>query len=292
MRSLSPPLRRLVYIDIKYRDTRADETSLFQSNPALMKAHTNWTADDIPDLTGRNVIVTGANSGVGFESAIEFARHGSRTVIACRSHTRGEKALDRVKREVPNANVELMMLDLGDLGSIERFVGEFSQAHEQLHSLINNAGIMATPFRKTASGFESQFGTNHLGHFALTAKLMPLLLAAPSSRVVNVSSLAHRGERIDFDALRFERNGYNRWRAYGRSKLANLLFTYELHRRLQNAGLRHVESVAAHPGVSKTNIAQGLGLIGKIAIADRRSVFAERPYGSVADTSSGGGSER
>ena len=147
--------------------------------------------------------------------------------------------------------------------------------------LINNAGIMATPYRATADGFESQFGTNHLGHFALTAELLPVIAAAPSSRVVNVSSLAHRGEKIDTENLQTGNRNYNRWRAYGRSKLANLLFTYELQRRLASAGIQHVESLAAHPGVSRTNIAQGLGLIGKIAMPVAGLFFQSAQMGAL-----------
>ena len=240
-----------------------------------------WTADDIPDLTSRTVVVTGGNSGVGFASVVEFTRHGADTILACRSISRGETALQRVHELVPSARVRLMHLDLGDLDSINRFVDGVRGSHDALHVLLNNAGIMAAPFRTTVSGFESQFGTNHLGHFALTAKLMPWLLRAPTSRVVNVSSLAHRGETIDFNSLQFRREGYNRWRAYGRSKLANLLFTYELQRRLDRAGVSNLTSLAAHPGLSRTNISHSLGILGRLAMPIAGLFFQSAEMGAL-----------
>ncbi len=223
-----------------------------------------WTEEDIPDLAGRTAIVTGANSGIGLTTAVQLARRGATTILACRSPARGEAALRRLNSQVPSTDASLEILDLGDLTSVDSFADRFHQNHRVLHLLVNNAGVMATPFRKTASGFESQFGTNHIGHFALTAKLMPLILAAPSARVVNVSSLAHRTAQIDFNQLQFERENYNRWRAYRVSKLANLLFTYELQRRLEGANIDNVSSLAAHPGFTRTNLLQGLGLIGQI----------------------------
>ena len=223
-----------------------------------------WTAANIPDLSGKTAVITGANSGIGYETALELARHGATTIVVCRSVSRGESALGRIKESAPSSQVRLMLLDLGDLASIDAFAESFTKENENLDLLINNAGIMATPYRTTKDGFESQFGTNHLGHFALTAKLMPSILASPSARIVNVSSLAHRSGGIDFDALQFDRSNYGRWQAYGNSKLANLLFTYEMHRRLRRANVEHVASMAAHPGFSRTNLAQGLGLIGTL----------------------------
>lgn len=231
-----------------------------------MKEFQRWTAADVPDLSGMTAVVTGSNSGVGYEAALELARHGAYVTLACRSTSRGESALRRIKNASPSATVDLVQLDLGDLGFVDRFVEQFRTSRDTLDLLINNAGVMATPYRTTKDGFESQFGTNHLGHFALTGKLLPLLINSPASRIVNVSSLAHREEKIDFDAIQFTRENYNRWRAYGRSKLANLLFTYELQRRLDESGIDNVKSLAAHPGVSRTNIAQGLGWIGKISM--------------------------
>ena len=240
-----------------------------------------WTVDDVPDLTGMTAVVTGANSGVGYETAIELARHGADVTLACRSASRGESALRRLKSDATGATGELAQLDLGDLTSVDRFSNHFCATHDKLDLLINNAGVMATPYRTTASGFESQFGTNHLGHFALTGKLLSLLLKSPASRIVNVSSLAHRGESIDCEAIQFTRENYNRWRAYGRSKLANLLFTYELQRRFERAGIAHVKSIAAHPGVSRTNIAQGLGWIGKISMPIAGLLFQSARMGAL-----------
>ncbi len=223
-----------------------------------------WTVADIPDLGGMTAIVTGGNSGVGYETALELARKGATTILACRSRSRGEAAIRRILREVPEAKVKLMQLDLGDLDSIGQFAQRFRTSHGDLDLLVNNAGIMATPYRTTKDGFESQFGTNHLGHFALTAKLMPSILASPSARIVNVSSVGHRSGDIDFDALLLDRSNYRRWRAYYRSKLANLLFTYEMHRRLKSTGIENVSSLAAHPGVARTNLAQGMGFVGTL----------------------------
>ena len=157
----------------------------------------------------------------------------------------------------------------------------FCSTHDKLDLLINNAGVMATPYRTTASGSEAQFGTNHLGHFALTGRLMSLLINSPGSRIVSVSSLAHRDESIDLEAIQFTRENYNRWRAYGRSKLANLLFTYELQRRFERAGIGHVSSLAAHPGVSKTNIAQGLGWIGNVSMPIAGLFFQSARMGAL-----------
>ena len=229
-----------------------------------MQNSQRWTAADIPDLTGKTAIITGGNSGVGFETAIELARHGATTIIACRSASRGEAALRKISDAAPPSKIRLMLLDLGDLASIDAFAQSFTKEYENLDLLVNNAGIMATPYRTTKDGFESQFGTNHLGHFALTANLMPAILTAPSNRIVNVSSVGHRSGDIDFNALLLDRSNYKRWRAYYRSKLANLLFTYEMHRRLERAQIDNISSLAAHPGVARTNLAQGMGFVGTL----------------------------
>ncbi len=223
-----------------------------------------WTASEIPDLTGKTAIITGGNSGVGFETALELARHGATTIIACRSASRGEAAVTKIKDSAPSSQIRLMLLDLGDLASIDAFAESFTKEYETLDLLVNNAGIMATPYRTTKDGFESQFGTNHLGHFALTAKLMPAILSAPSARIVNVSSVGHRSGDIEFNTLLLDRSNYKRWRAYYRSKLANLLFTYEMHRRLDRAQIENLSSLAAHPGVARTNLAQGMGFVGTL----------------------------
>jgi NAD(P)-dependent dehydrogenase (short-subunit alcohol dehydrogenase family) len=208
-----------------------------------------WSLADIPDQTGRRVIVTGANSGLGLVAARELARRGAAVVLACRSQAKGAAALEQVRAAAPDATVELAALDLARLESVR----EFAAAQDgPLDLLLNNAGVMAPPRSETADGFELQFGTNHLGHFALTGLLLGALKAAEAPRVVTISSNGHHVSRLDFDDLQFERR-YRRWRAYGNSKLANLLFMRELDRRARAAGLRLV-SVAAHPGYTATNL--------------------------------------
>jgi NAD(P)-dependent dehydrogenase (short-subunit alcohol dehydrogenase family) len=212
-----------------------------------------WTARDMPDLTGRTAVVTGANSGIGFHTARELAAHGADVTLAVRNADKGAEARDRILAEVPAATVSVGSLDLADLASVRGFAESWSQAHpEGLDLLINNAGVMAIPRRTTADGFEMQFGTNHLGHFALTGLLLPALVARPRSRVVTVSSGAHRFGRMDFDDL-MGRRRYQRWRAYGQSKLANLLFTSELQRRLDLNAIPTL-ALAAHPGYADTNL--------------------------------------
>ena len=212
-----------------------------------------WTADDIPDLTGKVAVVTGANSGIGFEAAKELARKGAATVLACRSPERGQAALDALLADAPGAKAELLALDLASLASIERFAEAFGERHERLDVLANNAGIMVVPYGKTEDGFERQVGTNHLGHFALTGRLLGALLATPGARVVNVSSLGHKRGEVDFDNLLYEQGGYGGWPAYSRTKLLNLLFTYELQRRFEGAGI-DAHALAAHPGFSASNL--------------------------------------
>ncbi|MFJ4691579.1 oxidoreductase [Streptomyces sp. NPDC088766] len=209
---------------------------------------TGWNTHDIPDQSGRTAVVTGANGGLGHVVARELARRGARVVLACRSETRGREAVARLIGEVPRAEVELRRLDLGDLASVR----EFARPYTRLDLLVNNAGVMAMPYGTTADGFETQFGVNHLGHFALTGLLMPALLAAPRARVVTVSSMLHLLGTIDPADLNSERK-YRRWIAYGRSKTANLLFTHELARRLEAFGAE-VVAAAAHPGYAATGL--------------------------------------
>jgi NAD(P)-dependent dehydrogenase (short-subunit alcohol dehydrogenase family) len=211
-----------------------------------------WTAQDIPDQTGRLAVVTGANSGLGLVTARELARAGATVVIACRNTAKGEQALSTIRSTVPGARAEVRQLDLADLASVRAFATGVKDAHDRIDLLINNAGIMAPPRRTTADGFESQIGTNHLGHFALTGLLLSTLLAATDPRVVTLSSEAHRMGRINFDDLQGERR-YQRWRAYGQSKLANLMFAFELQHRASAAGAK-LESMAAHPGYAATNL--------------------------------------
>jgi NAD(P)-dependent dehydrogenase (short-subunit alcohol dehydrogenase family) len=212
----------------------------------------NWTTGHMPDLSGKTAIVTGANSGIGYETARLLVGKGATVILACRSPEKGNAALRQITFEHPQAKAELMLLDLSDLASVRRLADAFAHRYDRLDLLINNAGIMATPFRKTVDGFESQFGTNHLGHFALTGLLLDLILRAPRARVVTVSSGGHRFGVIDFDNLNAEKS-YNRTRAYAQSKLANLLFTYELQRRFEGAGVDAI-AVAAHPGWTATNL--------------------------------------
>ncbi|MDX3113232.1 oxidoreductase [Streptomyces scabiei] len=213
-----------------------------------------WSVGDIPDQGGRTAVVTGANSGLGYVTSRELARKGARVVLACRSEARGAEAVRRLREEVPGADVEVGRLDLGDLASVREFAD--SSPFERLDLLVNNAGVMAMPYGVTADGFETQFGVNHLGHFALTGLLLPALLEAAErpagARVVTVSSMAHLLGNIDPGDLNSER-GYRRWVAYGRSKTANLLFTHELARRLEAAGAG-VVAAAAHPGYAATNL--------------------------------------
>ncbi len=215
-----------------------------------------WTVDDIPDLTGRTAVVTGANSGIGFESALALARAGAEVVLACRDQTKGADALDRILRTVPSADVALEPLDLADLSSVAAFARRFGAGHDGLDILLNNAGVMAIPRRHTADGFEMQFGTNHLGHFALTGGVLERLLARPGARVVTVTSSVAQMGRMHFDDLQGT-GRYGKWSAYAQAKLANQLFTLELDRRSAGSGSSLV-SVAAHPGYAATNL-QGVG---------------------------------
>jgi len=211
-----------------------------------------WNAHDIPDLSGRRAVVTGANSGIGYTTARALAGRRAHVVLACRDETRALRALDRLHAEVPDAQAEFIRLDLGDLQSIREFATTYSRAHDDLALLINNAGVMAVPQGRTKDGFETQFGINHLGHFALTGLLLPLLLATPGARVVSVSSTMHAAANIDIRDLGSEQK-YRRWTAYGRSKTANLLFIHELARRLTAIG-SEVVAAAAHPGYAATNL--------------------------------------
>ena len=211
-----------------------------------------WTADDIPDQTGRLAVVSGANSGLGLVTARELARAGASVIVACRNVAKGERAVGEIRAAVPGAAATVEQLDLAHLASVRDFAARLSDEHDRLDLLINNAGVMAPPRRLTTDGFESQLGTNHLGHFALTGLLLGRLLASPHPRVVTVSSIVHRIGRINFDDLQGERR-YQHWLAYGQSKLANLLFCFELQRRASAAGT-NLESMAAHPGYAATNL--------------------------------------
>ena len=214
----------------------------------------DWKLENIPDLSGKIIVVTGGNSGLGFEAVKAFASKNAQVIMACRSIEKGEKAKDELVAQNHKASITVMLLDLTDLSSIRNFVAEFKKQYNQLNILLNNAGIMMVPYGLTKDGFELQMGTNHFGHIALTGLLLDVLKSTPTSRVVNVSSMAHKSGQMDFENLLFE-NGkdYSPIKAYGRSKLSNLLFTYELQRFFEKNKIDTV-AIAAHPGVSDTNL--------------------------------------
>ncbi len=218
-----------------------------------------WTPRQIPTQQGRLAIVTGANSGIGYQAARYLAQAGAAVILACRNAEKGEAARAKIASEHPGANLQVRVLDVADLDSVRRFAAKFLNEGKPLDLLINNAGVMAMPKRQTTpQGFEMQFGTNHLGHFALTGLLLPTLLRQPGSRVVTVASIAHKGGKLNFDDLNAER-GYDPRGAYQQSKLANVVFGLEFDRRLR-AGTATTESVIAHPGVAVTNIiSNGIG---------------------------------
>lgn len=203
-------------------------------------------------LTGKIAIVTGGNSGIGLEAAKVFAERGARVVLAVRNIEKGKAAQEEIMKEYPSSQIDVLKLDLADLSAVRSFADAFKSQFDSLDLLINNAGVMTPPLSKTKDGFELQFGGNHLGHFALTGLLLPLLKKTPGSRVVTISSLAHKGASIDFDNLDGSK-GYKAMKFYGQSKLANLLFAQELDKRLKQHGLP-VKSFACHPGISATNL--------------------------------------
>ena len=212
----------------------------------------NWTQEDIPDQTGKIVVVTGANSGLGFETSKIMAQHGAHVVMTARSLEKGEAAKAEILAENPAASLDLMKLDVGDLASIREFVGEFKQKYDRLDILVNNAGLMAIPRQETPDGFEMQLGVNHLGHFALTGLLLDIIGNTPGARIHNVTSTANFTGSINFDDLMGEQE-YSRWSAYGQSKLANVFFTFELNKRLEAAGLDTMANVS-HPGLVIGNL--------------------------------------
>jgi len=213
---------------------------------------TGWTTDRITNQNGNVFVITGANSGLGFEAARALAGKGAHVVLACRDSDKSNAAVQTILRQHPRANVDAVRLDLGSLASVRACASSLTKTYPVIHGLVNNAGIMAVPYGVTVEGFEMQFGTNHLGHFALTGLLLPNLLAAPGSRVVHVSSLLHRRGRLQFDDLQ-GRVSYSKSAAYAQSKLANVLFAYELQRRLA-ARSALTTSIACHPGYSATNL--------------------------------------
>lgn len=217
------------------------------------RKQSDWTERDMPNMRGKVAIVTGANSGIGYETARALAQHGGTVIMACRNIDKANRAANQIRAFNPTGKLIVMPLDLADLGSVRQFAGKFKAEYDQLNLLINNAGIMIPPYDRTGHGFESQFGVNHLGHFALTGQLIDLLNNTPHARIVSVSSIAHRFGKIDFNDLNWQHRPYNAMQAYSQSKLANLLFTYELQRKLNGAGHNTI-AVAAHPGYTATNL--------------------------------------
>jgi NAD(P)-dependent dehydrogenase (short-subunit alcohol dehydrogenase family) len=213
---------------------------------------TTWTTEQIGDLTGKRIIVTGGASGIGYAASEVLASKGAGLVLAVRNPAKGKKAAEKIRTKYPVASVTVMHLDLGNLESVKQFATEFKGRFDRLDLLINNAGVLVPPYKKTRDGFELQFGTNHLGHFALTSHLLPMLMATPRSRVVTVSSIAARKGKINFKNLDGS-YGYNPMTFYRQSKLANLLFAIELQHRLEGAGSTTI-SVLCHPGISVSNL--------------------------------------
>ncbi|MDH6126421.1 oxidoreductase [Kitasatospora sp. GP82] len=233
-----------------------------------------WDVRDIPDLTGKTAVVTGGNSGIGYHEVRQLAARGCRVLLGARNPEKGEAALARLRASVPQGRIELVQVDLADLDSVKAAAEQVAGVLDGgLDLLINNAGVMAVPSRQTtAQGLELQIGTNHFGHFALTGHLLPLLTKRQSSRVVTVSSLAHRTGRLDFGDLQAE-HGYRAWKAYSASKLANAVFVLELQRRLAAANLA-ITSLGAHPGVSATELAdKGPSLAGGSILSAPTSWF-------------------
>ena len=217
-----------------------------------------WTFDDMPDQSGRTALVTGANTGIGFETARMLAARGAAVTLACRDTGRGDAAAGRIRLAHPFANVVVDALDLADLDAVAVFAARFASTHDRLDLLIDNAGVMIPPLGRTRQGHELQFGTNHLGHFALTGRLLPLLEATTGARIVVVASAAQNIGRIDFDDLEWRRRPYQPWLAYGQSKLANMMFALELQRRLAAAG-SSVRVTASHPGWTATELTRTAG---------------------------------
>ncbi|MAW30279.1 MAG: short-chain dehydrogenase [Gammaproteobacteria bacterium] len=212
-----------------------------------------WDEGMVPDQTGKSVVITGSNTGIGYHMARAMACKGANVIMACRSTEKAEGARDAIVSEFPDSSISVMELDLADLSSVERFSKELISGSDRLDVLINNAGVMIPPKSLTKDGFELQFGTNHLGHFALTGRLLPLLESTEGSRVVTVSSIVHNSGRIDFDDLNGDRKRYSKWGFYSQSKIANLLFSLELARRLEASG-SSVRSLASHPGYTATDL--------------------------------------
>ena len=222
----------------------------------------HWTTNDIPDLSGQVSVITGGNAGLGFKSCLELARKGAIVVIACRNIERGQAAVDKICNEIPDAKVEVILLDLINRESIERFAEAFTSKYQQLNILMNNGGVVNLErLQRTADGHEMHMATNHLGHFALAGRLAPILLVTPKARVVSLSSGGYRWGKIDFEDFKWKKRPYHRVKSYGDSKLANLLFAYELQNYFDKKGVDAI-SVSAHPGLTGTERQQSIGIGG------------------------------
>jgi len=223
----------------------------------------NWTSEKIHDQTGKNILITGANSGLGFETSLALSKKGANVIMAVRNLEKGKEAIAKIKAINPAAKLDLMQLDLSDLDSIKRFSEAYHAKYKTLHVLMNNAGVMAIPKKETTrQGFEMQFGTNHLGHFALTAHLLDLIKSTPNAIVVTQSSGLHkRIDAIQFEDINWDKS-YDKWKAYAQSKLANLLFTYELDRQFKAHKINAI-ATAAHPGFAETNLQRSSGFLVK-----------------------------
>jgi len=245
-----------------------------------MAAH--WSESDMPSLADRTIVVTGANSGLGYEGTRAFAKKGATVVMACRSTERGEQATREIRQHVSDGDLDVRECDLADLSSVARFAEEYTGDYDELHVLCNNAGVMALPRSETADGFEKQFGINHLGHFALTGHLLNVLAATDGARVVTQSSGAHEQGEIDFEDLQRERS-YGRWSAYAQSKLANVLFGYELDRRSSEADL-DLASVVCHPGYADTDLQRRAGEAGGGVVGAALAAVVNRLFAQSSET--------
>lgn len=252
-----------------------------------------WTKNEMPDQSGKTVIITGANTGIGYETALAFYEKGANVVLACRSRDNAEQAINRLKQNKGNGTLEVLLLDLSDLDSVQRSAEAFKASHNALHILINNAGVMLTPESKTAQGYELQFGVNYIGHFALAALLYPLLQATPGSRIVTLSSMAYLHGTINFDNLRSEQD-YEPMREYCQSKLADIIFAVALQDKIDAAG-HSVLSIAAQPGANKTDLSRHMtqeeydAAVARIGeLMDPWQGALPSLYASVADEALGG----
>lgn len=234
-----------------------------------------FNLEQAPSQQGKIAIVTGANSGVGYETAKGLASKGAKVIMACRNLEKAESARQEILKELPDADMVVMQLELDKLSSVRAFAEAFKQKYQQLHLLINNAGIMIPPFSKTEDGFESQMGVNYFSHFLLTSLLFELLDNTQGARVVTLSSIAHKNGKIQFNNLNAEQD-YSKMGAYGQSKLACLMFAFELQRRIDSAN-SHVKSLAAHPGVSNTNLGKHLPFIAKLLVPILAPFFTHAP---------------